>query len=174
MQAVRALKRFGKPVCADLKTMDVGDLETQLATRAGANIVTVEGWAANETIRKVIRAAQAVGAEVMVGTTGRDASYEIVREMCRLKPTYLLKHIGIDIQTKVDVVRAIKEYELRLTREHGVKLAIAGGLNPGKIARLKPYKDDIQIYIVGGYITRAKDPERATREVKKAIENLYR
>jgi 3-keto-L-gulonate-6-phosphate decarboxylase len=172
MKAVQALTKFGLPVCADIKTMDVGDVETEIAIRAGASIVTIEGWAANETIRKAIRVANKLGAEVMVGTTGRDASYEIVREVCRLKPNYLLKHVGIDIQPKVDVVQAIKAYEIKLLQRYGIGLAIAGGLNPSKIRKLKPYGDVLKICIVGHYITRATNPLKATRQVKQVVEAL--
>ena len=45
---------------ADLKIMDAGEHEANLAFNAGADIVTVLGVAHDETIRGVVRAARRV------------------------------------------------------------------------------------------------------------------
>ncbi len=47
-------------IMADLKTMDVGALEARLAINAGANIVSVLGAAANETIGEFINEARSL------------------------------------------------------------------------------------------------------------------
>jgi 3-hexulose-6-phosphate synthase len=56
-------------VLADLKIMDAGEHEAELAFSAGADIVTVLGVAHDETIQGVVRAARRAGGgtkEVMV------------------------------------------------------------------------------------------------------------
>jgi 3-keto-L-gulonate-6-phosphate decarboxylase len=57
-------------------------------------------------------------------------------------------------------------------KRYGLGLAVAGGLNPGRIRRLRPYKDILRICIVGRYITASPNPVQATKRVKAAIKLL--
>src|SRR6476646_9051269 len=60
LRGVRALhERFpGKPIVADLKTMDGGYQEAEMMARAGASMVVVMGVAHPATVRAVVRAAR--------------------------------------------------------------------------------------------------------------------
>ncbi len=71
MEIVRQLSRLGK-VVADMKTMDVGGIEAEMAAKAGASVISILGLASNETIKEVVRAARRYGIEVMVDLIGID------------------------------------------------------------------------------------------------------
>src|SRR4051812_14402625 len=53
------------PIVADLKIMDGGYLETEMAAKAGADLVVVMGRAHEATIRKAIEAGQKYDVKVM-------------------------------------------------------------------------------------------------------------
>jgi 3-hexulose-6-phosphate synthase/6-phospho-3-hexuloisomerase len=67
LHAVTALKeRFGDiPVVADLKIMDGGYLETEMAAKAGADYVVVMARAPVATIRASVKAGREFGCQVM-------------------------------------------------------------------------------------------------------------
>src|SRR5687768_2958533 len=66
LEAVRALKRAfpGKMIVADMKTMDTGAFETEVAVKAGADVVGILGAASDSTIREAVKAARKYGAKV--------------------------------------------------------------------------------------------------------------
>ena len=67
MKAIRELKRrFHRITVADLKTMDVGRVEVEMAAKSGADIITVLGVADDSTIEDSIKAARKYGAKIMV------------------------------------------------------------------------------------------------------------
>src|SRR5688500_12082828 len=53
LDAVRALKREfpGKTIVADMKTMDTGAFETEVAAKAGADVIGILGAASDSTFR---------------------------------------------------------------------------------------------------------------------------
>src|SRR4051812_16963376 len=68
LNAVRELKKAfpDKPVVADMKIMDTGGMETEMAIKAGASIVTVLGASDDGTIREAVEAARKYGGKIMV------------------------------------------------------------------------------------------------------------
>ncbi|MEA3137728.1 MAG: 3-hexulose-6-phosphate synthase / 6-phospho-3-hexuloisomerase, partial [Thermoplasmata archaeon] len=59
LDAVRALKKEfpGKTIVADMKTMDTGAFETEIAIKAGADVVGILGAASDGTFREAVKAA---------------------------------------------------------------------------------------------------------------------
>ncbi len=164
MKAVRALKDFSLPVMADLKTMDTGYLEAELAAVNGADIVSVMAAAADETIKSAMEAAEDYGIEIMVDMMN-NINREQVDRMVSLAPDYMLFHIGIDQQMGgVSLHEKIAGYRDNVN----IKIALAGGLNAEKIRSLPVSAD---IIIVGGAITKAKDPFLATKEILEAMQS---
>ncbi len=68
VEALRALKRAypGYTLVADMKTMDVGGFEVEIAAKAGADVVTVLGLADDSTITESVAVARRYGAKIMV------------------------------------------------------------------------------------------------------------
>ena len=82
------------------------------------------------------------------------------------KLDYTLVHSGLDRQASRRTPFLELESVVRL-REHP-KLAIAGGIRVTDIPKLLTYPLDI--IIVGGGITRAKNPHSAAEKIRKAID----
>lgn len=72
LPAITAMKEAfpDKIVFADLKTMDAGELEADIAFQAGADLVTVLGVADDSTIAGAVKAAKAHGKGIVVDLIG--------------------------------------------------------------------------------------------------------
>ena len=58
LRVLRKFKKFKKLIVADLKTMDTGFFEAEMAFKSGADIATVCGCADESTIKGAIKAAR--------------------------------------------------------------------------------------------------------------------
>src|SRR5437867_12558780 len=60
IEVVRELQKSfpGKTIVADLKTMDTGAFEVEIAAKAGAVVITVRGSAYDATVREAVRGAR--------------------------------------------------------------------------------------------------------------------
>ncbi|MGP8110402.1 MAG: orotidine 5'-phosphate decarboxylase / HUMPS family protein, partial [Thermoplasmata archaeon] len=72
LDAVRQLKKAvpGHRIVADMKIMDTGAFEVEIAAKAGADLVTVLGAADDDTIADAVRGGRLYGAEVVVDLIG--------------------------------------------------------------------------------------------------------
>ncbi|HHH79406.1 MAG TPA: 3-hexulose-6-phosphate synthase, partial [Thermoplasmatales archaeon] len=167
MEAVRALKqRFpDKTIVADMKTMDTGALETEMAAKAGADVVCILGASDDETIKDALRAGRKYGAKIMVDFIGVKDKLSRAKEIEKFGVNYLCLHVGIDEQMKgkqpLNILKLI-------VREVNIPVAVAGGLNSETVSDV--VKAGANIVIVGGAITKAKNVTEATKVIKKAIE----
>jgi 3-hexulose-6-phosphate synthase/6-phospho-3-hexuloisomerase len=68
VEIVRKLKKAfpDKVVVADMKTIDVGGAEVEIAAKAGADVVVVLGLSSDPTITEAVLSARQYGAKVMV------------------------------------------------------------------------------------------------------------
>ena len=166
LESVRQLRqRFPHhKIVADMKIMDTGRIEAESAFKAGANVVCVLGAADDATIRECAEAAVNYGGEVMVDMIGRVSSLKRAREVQKLGVNYLGIHTSIDEQMRGgDPFKVLRD----LSRSVDLPLAVAGGINSETAARA--LDAGASIIMVGGAITKAKDPEEATRVIKEAI-----
>lgn len=171
IKCVRELKkRFPEVVVvADLKTLDAGWIETEMAAQAGADIVSISALSNNNTVRDSVECAKKYGVKVMGDLLEVAEPIRRAVELEELGVDYVCLHSGIDAQKdeeqkvdrKVDVIRKIIE------NVH-LPVGVAGGINAGTVAKI--VKTGAKIIIVGGAITKAADPEEATRLIKRAIE----
>lgn len=169
LKSVKKLKeRFpDKPVLADMKTMDTGFLEVSLAAEHGADIVSVLGVASNATLTSAIKAAREKGVEIMADLIGVKNKPSRARELEKLGVDYILVHVGIDEQKEGrDPLEDLKT----VSEVVDTKIAIAGGLTPEKIKRLRGYRVDV--VIVGSYITKSENPRLAVEKIREAIKCL--
>ncbi|RLF08162.1 MAG: bifunctional hexulose-6-phosphate synthase/ribonuclease regulator, partial [Thermoprotei archaeon] len=166
LNAVREFKRRfpGRVVVADMKTMDVGAAEVEMASKAGANVVVVLGVADDSTIREAVDAARRYGSRVMVDLLNVEDPVERARRLEELGVDYVCVHVGIDQQMRgVDPLDVLS----RVASSIGVPVAIAGGINSETAA--KAVELGASIVIVGGAIIKAEDAEAAARAVKQAM-----
>lgn len=168
MESVRSLKErhAQKMIVADMKTMDTGFFEAEIAFDAGADLTTVLAASDRETIKGACDAAKKRGRMVMVDTIGIE-SMEALREKLRgLYFDYLLIHCGIDQQNAgKSPFCALSEAAQHFPT---ARIAVAGGIDTNKAGMLKAYPG-VDIAIVGGAITKAKDPGKAASEIRRRL-----
>ncbi len=166
-------------IVADLKTLDVGKLEVDFAFDATADAAVCSGLANASSIDKFILEAQRVGIYAfldMMEVSNVTAKLNKIKEI----PDVIILHKGIDTEaTKVDPkvrwepIRQIKDYykdKKLISGKDRVLVAVAGGITADTAQY--PLSMGADIIIVGRYITSAKDPERATRNLLNTIPGL--
>ena len=159
-----------KLIFADLKTADAGYIEVRMAAKAKADIVTILADAYDVTIEEALRASHDFHVEIMADLIMSRSPAIRLAGLIDLKYEdtklhYALVHSGLDRQTS----RRAPLLELELVerlRAHP-KLAVAGGIRVSDIPNILAYPVDI--IIVGGAITRAKNPNMAAKKIRNAI-----
>ncbi len=162
MNAVRVLKEYGYPVVADMKTMDTGYLEVEMAATAGADLVSILGAAPDETVAGAVEAGKDYSVEIIGDLIGVKDPGKRAEELESLGVNEVLIHVGIDQQKKVSPLEFLDSVRKKVSG----RLAVAGGLNPEKIREIGKRA---QVFVVGGYITKAENPEKAVKDVLEAI-----
>lgn len=171
IRVVSELKRRFKDklVFADLKTMDTGALEAQLAFRAGADIVSVCAQASKDTIRAAVEESRKWGRRITIDLIGVEDVVLKARELVCFSPDYFCVHTGVDEQ--VSGKRGFDKVK-RFHMEVSYPYAVAGGIRPEDIAPLMDFKPSI--VVVGGYVTGASEPDRATRVIREELDRFTR
>lgn len=169
LEVIRRLRDAvpGHVIVADMKTMDTGSLETEIAAKAGADIVCVLGAADDSTVVESVRAARKYGARVMVDLLNvRDPVARAVA-LERLGVDFVCVHVGIDQQMRgKDPLEVVS----RLRDRVSVPIAVAGGVTSESAPAL--VKAGASVIVVGGAITKAKDVGVAVKQIKKSISSL--
>ncbi len=149
-------------IIADLKTMDVGKVEVDMAFDETADAVCCAGVASKETIDEFVYEARRLGVYSFVDMM------EVGDPLAKLKgleklPDVVILHRSIDVEQRGgepkwgyigDIREAFKDKRLLI--------AVAGGIRPdtAKIA----IDAGADILIVGRYITQSRDVERSVEE----------
>ncbi len=151
-------------IIADMKTLDIGKVEVDLAFEETSDAVVASGLASMETLENFVYEANRMGIYSFIDMMDVETPLEKLKKLKKL-PDVVIMHRAIDTENtqepRWDLVKEVKEL--------GVKMvAVAGGIQPqSTIAALKSGAD---IIIVGRYITQSKDIERSTREFLKIFE----
>lgn len=167
LDAVRELKKVcpGRRIVADMKIMDTGAFEVEIAAKAGADLVTVLGTADDDTIAEAVRGGELYGAEIVVDLLNVPDPIGRSRRAAELGAAAVCWHVGIDMQMRAKTPFAELEALVASTR---LPVAVAGGLTSESVARATAA--GAQILIVGGAITKSPKIAEATRAVRRAIE----
>jgi 3-hexulose-6-phosphate synthase / 6-phospho-3-hexuloisomerase len=166
MNAVRELRKaFPKlEIVADMKTMDTGAYETEMACKAGASVVMILAAADDGTIEESVKAARKYGAKLSVDLIGVADPVKRAKECEQLGADLINMHIGIDQQMKgrspLDTLR-------KVAKAVRIPIQVAGGLNTETVA--DAVRAGASVVIVGGAIIKAKKPADEARRIKKAI-----
>ncbi|WP_458780600.1 3-hexulose-6-phosphate synthase [Arthrobacter sp. D3-16] len=166
LSAVTAVKTAhpDKIVFADMKTMDAGELEAEIAFAAGADLVSVLGSADDSTIAGAVKAAKAHNKGIVVDLIGVADKVARAKEARALGAQFIEFHAGLDEQAKpgynLDVL-------LTAGGEAQVPFSVAGGVNLSTIEAVQRAGADVAV--VGGSIYSADDPAVAAKELRAAI-----
>ena len=163
VKAIRDLREVARDVfiIADLKTLDVGKVEVDLAFDETADAVVVAGVAAKETLDGFIYEAKKLGIYAVADMMNID---DPVKKLKTLKdmPDIVILHRGIDMETGRTLgLERIKELKQAFANKKFL-VAVAGGIIPETAKEALAKGADI--LIVGRYITQSKDVKRAVRE----------
>lgn len=161
VKAIRELREVAKDVfiVADLKTLDVGQVEVDLAFEETADAVVASGLASVETLDKFVYEARRLGIYAVIDMMGVSNPLTLLQQL-REPPDVAIIHRGIDEEktkkTRWELVKELKEKYKRLL------VAVAGGVEPSSVPLA--LKSGADIIIVGRYITQSRDVRKAAME----------
>jgi len=148
-------------IAADLKTLDVGKVEVDLAFEETADAVVASGLAATEMLNGFIYEAKRLGIYAVVDMMEVE---DPIRKLQSLKqlPDVIILHRAIDVEkTVVHRMELIQELRKTFPQERFL-VAVAGGINPE--TAIEALKQGTDIIIAGRYITQSKDVKRSVRD----------
>ncbi len=169
MRAVKSLSQgFPKnTVVADMKTLDAGTIESEMAFAAGAGVVSISGLAHDSTVRDSVRTASRYDgllmADLLMSTNPRVRA----RKLEELGVDIVCLHTGIDAQKALHSGIKVSRTIVEIARSLRIPIATAGGVTPGAVEGL--VNAGVKVIIVGGWITGSKDPTRASRQIMEKI-----
>jgi bifunctional enzyme Fae/Hps len=160
---VHELRAFAKDsfIIADLKTLDVGQVEVDVAFEETADAAVASGLASKETVDKFIYEAKRLGVYSIVDMM--DVSNPLhVLEGYKELPDVVIIHRGINSEKgggpRWNLVGEIK----KAFKESKILVAVAGGIDPSNLKSALEAQADI--IVVGRYITQSRDANRAARD----------
>ena len=166
LAAITAVKAAhpDKTVFADLKTMDAGELEADIAFSAGADLVTVLGVAGDSTIAGAVAAATKHGKGVVVDLIGVSDKAARAREVVALGAVFVEMHAGLDEQAEdgysLDALLAAGEAA-------EVPFSVAGGVSADSVEAVQRAGADVAV--AGSAIYSASDVAGAAAAIRSAI-----
>ena len=146
---------------ADLKTLDVGKVEADIAYEDTADAVVAAGLAPPETLDAFVHEAKRLGIYAVIDMLNVE---DVLGKLKSLKdfPDIVILHRGIDQESG----RTCGLERIKIMRQTfiGKKflIAVAGGIVP-ETAK-EALEQGADILIVGRYVTQSKDVERAVRD----------
>jgi len=173
VKVIRDLRELAKDtfIVADLKTLDVGKVEVDLAFGETADAVVASGLAATQTLDKFIYEGKRFGIYAAVDTMNVE---DPVQKLQSLKefPDIVILHRAIDVE-KTGKPRwyLIKEM-LEAFKEKRFLIAVAGGITPETAP--EALANGADILIVGRYITQSRDVKRSVREFLECTREMKR
>jgi len=154
---------------ADLKTLDVGKVEVDIAYESTADAVVAAGLADAKTLNKFIYEAKRLGIYAFVDMMYVKNPVEKLRELKRF-PDVILIHRAIDVETGKTIGLELIPKLRKAFKDKRFLIGVAGGIIP-ETAK-EALEQGADIIVVGRYITQAKDIERAVREFLKLTREM--
>jgi len=167
MDAVREMKKAlsGVKIVADMKTVDTGAMEVEMAAKAGADIVAMLASSDDSTIADAMRAARKYGVKLMMDLLTVPDPVKRSIELDALGVDYICVHVGIDQQmTGKDTIDFLKE----IVKVVKTPVAAAGGID--SVTGARAIASGAAIVIVGGSIVRSADVTASARKLREAID----
>lgn len=167
MNAIRELRnRFpGHTIIADMKTMDAGAAEIEMAAKAGANVVFILGCSPDSCISEAILAARNYGVKVGADLISCAEPVKRAEELEKMGVDIINIHVGLDQQVlgikPIDIVRDVSQAVSK------VLISAAGGLNSE--TAVQAYEAGADIIILGGALYKAKSPEESARKIARSL-----
>ncbi len=144
---------------ADLKTLDTGQVEVDIAFEETADGVVVAGPADKETLEKFIYEAHRIGIYAIIDTIGLEDPVALLNSLKEL-PDVVILHRSIDAETQKDRRWDILK-QIKAEFKNKILVGVAGGIDLESAP--KALKHGADILVVGRAITQSRDIERSAR-----------
>nr|CBH39002.1 conserved hypothetical protein, orotidine 5'-phosphate decarboxylase and demethylmenaquinone methyltransferase family [uncultured archaeon] len=167
MNAIRTLRDAFPDVTivADMKTMDTGAIEVEMAAKSGASVVSILAVADNAVIDEAIKSGRKYGVAVMVDLINVEDPERRAKELEGLGVDYVCVHVGIDQQMQgMDTLNLLK----KVSAELNTPLAVAGGVDAELASEAVSLGADV--IIVGGNITRSAKVKESTAKIRESMD----
>ena len=113
--------------------MDTGAFETEMAVKAGADVVGILGAASDGTFREAVKAARKYGAKVYMDLISVQDKVARARQARELGCDYVALHMGVDEQMggakPLDMLRLLRQKRLR-DQQREISVHMPGLLEP--------------------------------------------
>lgn len=162
-RVITDLREVAKDVffIADLKTLDVGKVEADLAYEETADAVVASGLAPAETLDSFVGEARRLGIYGVVDMLNVDDPLKKLKSIKEF-PDVVILHRGIDQETGrshgLEIIPTLRE----TFKDKKFLIAVAGGIVPETAKEALAKGADI--IIVGRYVTQSRDVEHAVRD----------
>ncbi|AWR97322.1 D-arabino 3-hexulose 6-phosphate aldehyde lyase [Acidianus sulfidivorans JP7] len=168
IEGMRKLRQFSKDkiLLADTKTADAGDVEVQIAKLGNADIMTVLGIMSNSTIKSAVEKAKELDIIVQADLINVPNPVERAKELKELGVDIIGLHVGLDVQKERGISVASLKNEIKKISEFSL-VSVAGGINENNIIDIIDLP--INIFVVGGAITKSTSPLNATKRLVNII-----
>ena len=169
MEAVRKL-RIQHPkstIVADLKTLCYGSKEVAIAARAGADIIGICGASEDKIILDAIQTAKEYNVRIMADLISIKDPVKRAKELEDMGADYIEFHISVDDQMRSSDAKIPFPLVEQVSKVLTIPMGVAGGMR----ADTAPLaiKSGAKVAVVGGAITRAANPEKASLLLLKAM-----
>jgi 3-hexulose-6-phosphate synthase len=168
MAAARELRDAfpGAVILADLKIMDAGEAEAEIAFTAGCDMVTVLGAAHDITVRGAVTAARSYGKRVVADMIQVPDPITRARQLLDIGCDYLCVHTAHDL--KGEYSRSLAVVQRLQESLPDAPLAVAGGIGPATISAVAALAPEI--VVIGSAITAATDPASTAKEIRRGLD----
>jgi len=146
---------------ADLKTLDVGKVEADIAYEDTADAVVAAGLAPPETLNAFVHEAKRLGIYAVIDMLNVE---DVLKKLQSLKdfPDIVILHRGIDQESgRTSGLERIQMIRKAFPSQKFL-IAVAGGIVPETAKEALAQGADI--LVVGRYVTQSKDIERSARD----------
>jgi len=169
MNAIRELRsKFpGHTICADMKVMDAGSTEVEIAAKAGANVVFILGCSPDSCISEAVLAGKKYGVKIAADLISVTDPAKRAAELEEMGVDIINIHVGLDQQVlgfkPIDLVRDVSKSVSKAL------ISAAGGLNSE--TAVQAYEAGADIIIVGGSLYKARSPEESARKIMQSLKS---
>jgi len=154
---------------ADLKTLDVGKVEVDLAYDETADAVVASGLAPAETLDAFVHEARRLSTYSAVDMLNVEDPVEKLKSLKEF-PDIVVIHRGIDQETGRTIGLELIAEMRQTFKDKKFLVAVAGGIVP-ETAK-EALQKGADIIIVGRYVTQSKDIEHAVRDFLEATPQM--
>ena len=130
LRSVRALKEEfpGHPIVADLKMMDGGAGESEIAFDAGATFVVVMSQAHWATVKEAVAVARRKDRKIMADVLNASDKIQAAKQMEELGVDYIVAHLGYDERHHVKGLSALNDLQ-KIVNAVKIPVQAVGGLS---------------------------------------------